>query len=178
MSDYEQEDPMDSPLTGKEGKAEQAPGFRILIEASNWDETRISDMVLNRIGERFEEKLRDAIEEKLAQAVGAAVDRVVDAKILEQAEVILREGWTETDTYGHPKKKVTFPERVHTLLNRSDSYNRQTSLEQLIKGLVESAVTKELKPEIDAAKAQVQTLLNGTLATKLLQAMKEGVGLR
>jgi hypothetical protein len=178
--DEEPSDPMDEPLTGKEiPMAEMTPpSFRIVIEASNWDETRISDMVLNRLGERFDDKLNALADKVLATAIDAAVERVVDAKILEQAEVILREGWTATDDYGHAKKKVTFAERVHGLLTRVDSFHGKSKLDDLVEALVADALNKQLKPEVDAAKAKVQELLNGTLSAKLLQAMKEGVGLR
>lgn len=173
-----EEDPMERPIEGKEVESAQGGGFRLTIEASQWDETRISNAVLARVTENIAAKLQKAIDAQLAQAVSDAVDRVVDAKILEQAEVILREGWTETDSYGHPKKKVTFAERVHGLLSRSDSYRRHSYLDEVIKNLVDEALAKQLKPEIDAAKLKVQQLLDGVLATKLLQAMKEGVGLR
>lgn len=173
-------DPMDEPIEGPSAPEPAGnAGFRITIEASQWDETRISNAVLERVTQNIAKKLEQAVSQQLATAVDAAVARVLDGKILAEAERVLTEGWQVTDTYGRSTgQKVTFPDRVHQLLTKSNSYGGQSSLEKLIESLVDKALNKELKPEIDAAKLKVQELLNGTLSAKLLQAMKEGVGLR
>lgn len=177
--DYEEGDPMEEAIEGKEMAAPPAPGFRLTIEASQWDETRITDAVLTRVVKKFEDKLEKAIDTQLDAAVDAAVKRVVEGRIDAMAEKVLEEGWTKTDEYGRPTgQKVTFAERVHGILCERGTYERNGRIDRLVTELAERALNKEMKPEIDAAKLKVQELLNGTLSAKLLQAMKEGVGLK
>jgi len=174
----------EAPLRGREIAPAQAPSAklttRITIEADQWDDQRLSEMILGRVASTVEERTQKAIERRIETVVDKAFREVVEARVTAAVDAILTEGWQPTDGYGRadgPKK--TLKDLVLGMLTARDRYdNNRSYLDKSIADNVDKVLRGELGKAIEEAKAKVRETLDHAVMTKLQQALKEGLGLQ
>lgn len=140
----------------------------------------IADTIERRLADVAENQFQDLIK----GAVNAAVDRLVAAigtKLIE-AEVVktLSAGWPTTNQYGESTgKMLSLRDRVGLVLNMTDGYgNQRRWLDELIKKRVDEVVNKDLKGDIDQARAAFKQQVNGVLDAVIKKAVAEHLGVK
>ena len=136
-----------------------------------------------QIGKRLKAYLDEKIEEAVRSMVEAALDGAIKARIAEEVDRVLADGWVKTDEYGHPDVragKVTLKDRVNQALTRTanSSYDRRTQVDQLAADAIDRALKGPFGQEIEAARAKFKAEIDGLVAAKLNETIKSALGLR
>ncbi len=126
---------------------------------------------------KLQEKVESVVLETVQERVQALVEEVTIERVRAEMEKIFVEGWSKTDTYGNQIGKVTLRDFALGMLTKVDSYNRKSIMEVQADKLVDEALTKALKPEIDALKAKAKAALNSGFEKAIREALAKGVGL-
>jgi hypothetical protein len=156
---------------------------RILGEAAGYDdegnEIPASDYWhRKRIGVRLREYLNKRLDEAIGAAVKAAFDELVTAKISAMIEVVIAEGWQQTDNYGRPTGRVAgLKDRISAILDRTDNHNNASFVTRTITDAVATTMRGELQPVIDKARADLKAKVDGAILDRLAQAMRAALGM-
>jgi hypothetical protein len=117
-----------------------------------------------------------------AETVRAAFDDTIRARIAAEVDEVLRVGWQATNEYGEPRgERLDLKARISNLLTqaRGNGYNRELSvMDAQMKAATEGFLSKELKPIIDDAKANLRKCLDATVMKTVADTITNAVGLR
>lgn len=123
--------------------------------------------------------LRDEVRKTIRARVEERVQAITDERIGAELDQLLAEGWTKTDNYGRPTgSKFTLRDHALSLLTTTDSYNRESYVDRSCREHVQEALSKTLKPEIDALKAKAKDALNSGFEAAIRVALAQGAGLK
>lgn len=153
-----------------------------LYEGDEDDPERRPSYDRKRIGQHLRAYFDKKIAALAEQAVQRAFDDAIKERINAAIDATLAEGWRETNQYGERTGgTLDLKARIGKLLteSRGDSYNRQKSvLSEHTEKAVESIVSREFQPVIDAAKANLKTCLDEKVMKTVSATIASAVGLR
>lgn len=138
----------------------------------------------SRIESAIDGHVSAGVDEAVLQAVTTAVEPLVAKvglqKISKAVDEVLEEGWQITDEYGQPRTgKVSLKDRVSKILSEKNSYSGSRSwLDELIKKRVDEVVNKDLKADIDAARAKFKAEVDSVLTGVIKKAVAEHFGVK
>jgi hypothetical protein len=159
------------------------------IEITEQDRGWLADQMLEAIGrsdddgESLHRMVEKAVESRLEHMVMTTFERALDREIGERVTSILEDGWPVTSSYGeHTGKTVTVRELILKKLDTpvGDSYDRtrKSLVAHLVAQAVEGALGKELKAELERAKAEIRAAVDGLIKEKLTETLRAALGIR
>lgn len=135
-----------------------------------------------KIGQHLRVYFDKKIAALAAAEVRTAFDETIRARITAAVDEVLRVGWQATNEYGEPRgERLDLKARISTLLTqaRGDGYNRNPSIiESQVKSAVEHFLSDELRPVVEAAKANLKTCLDAKVMKTVSETIANAVGLR
>jgi len=127
-----------------------------------------------------EQRINEEIIKAVEKAAGDALTVTISERVATETNRILDEGWPKTDHYGQGTGKHSLRSMIIARLTaRSDNYGRdETNVGRIVSAAIREAMHKELKDELEKARAafrgRVDTVLNAELQTALRKSL--GIG--
>ena len=143
-------------------------------EIAKWDSKAIG----KHLRVYFESKVAELAE----QAVRRCFDDAIRSRIDAAVDVVLAEGWRETNNYGEQTgAKLDLKGRISKLLQeaRGDNYNRKASvLDERVELATKELIAAEFKPLIEQARATLKSKLDTSVMNTVAETIKASLGLR
>lgn len=159
--------------------------MKITIDVEGYAEEQFADhiaeKVLARFGETWTERLEAKFESRFDAEIRARFAVIADETIRAAVAEALVSGFRATNGYGEPiGEPESLKARIGKMLTeRSGGYHDGgPRIEVIAKEIIEKAAYKELREEFDAARAAFRAKVDGVLAAKLTEALREAVGLK
>lgn len=136
------------------------------------------------LGRLLGQAVKAKIEEVAKEVVRQHFDAAIHERIAAAVDTVIAEGWYETDGYGGRKgdrmdlrarigKAMTEPRR------NSSGYNNQPSLiAERVDEAAKEFLDKELRGEVDKAKAALRAKLDTSVMDTVANAVKSAIGLQ
>jgi hypothetical protein len=145
------------------------------------NEVVVADYVQGQIERQVADRVEAALAEAVGEAVGRAVDKLGTKSIKDAIEKTLAEGWDTVNEYGEKRGcgKRTLKDRIGEILNMKDSYGSSRRwLDELMKNKVTEAVNKDLKADIDEARAKFKTEVDSVLTGVIKDSLAKHFGVK
>lgn len=136
------------------------------------------------LGRLLGRAVKAKIEEVAKELVRQHFDTVIHERIAAAVDAVIADGWYETDGYGGRKgEKMDLRARVSRAMTepRRDSggYNNKPSLiAERIDEAAKGFLDKELRGEVDKAKAALRAKLDTSVMDTVAAAVKSAIGLQ
>ncbi len=144
------------------------------------DDGELIDNGKHQPNKQIDRVIRETVIAQIRKRLDETILAITKEHITTAIESILAEGWQKTDDYGQARgPKLTLKDRIaEQIASVRDQYNRKTWLDELVQKRLEETFTKEFAKPIEEAKAKFRSMLDGTIAAKLQEALKSSLGLR
>lgn len=145
------------------------------------NEVVVAEYVEGQIARQVADRVEAALAEAVGEAVGRAVDKLGTKAIKEAIDKTLAEGWDTVNQYGEKKGcgKRTLKDRIGEILNMQDSYGSSRRwLDGVIKAKVDEAVSKDLKSDIEVARAKFKTEVDSVLTGVIKDSLAKHFGVK
>lgn len=166
-----------------ETKSEIDKNPSVRIEGLTSDDVRavIAGLINSKYG--LDEFAKEKIEEAAHEAVSKLTKEVAETAVREAVANAIANGVTTYSKYGgHAESNISVPSLVHQELTKrsSDGYRDQgkTIAEKVISDMTKELFEKELKGEIESLKKEFRAQTDAVFKTKIVEAMKEAIGLK
>lgn len=160
----------------KEPVTEQIP---LKIEVTGWTLDGLLEVVARRTQELAQKKIDYAIDKIVTRAVQDAVDSEIAKRVAPVVDKILADGWAVTDDYGRSKGVKSVKDYVLDKLAARDPYNgSNTMIEKRMGEMLSQLIDRALQQDIEAARKKLREQLDGVVASKVAETIKNAIGLK
>jgi aminopeptidase N len=133
---------------------------------------------------RLDERINEAIDNAVEKVIARLATETVQAKLSAIADAALAAGIVEYDTYsGKPTKRTSLAEYIQAQLKMksNDSYSSdrgKTVLDKAVAAAITQVFDKDLKAEREAVAARFRQEADDLLKAKLVQSLRDAIGLK
>ena len=124
----------------------------------------------------------ESVARKVAREIAPNVIRAIMAAAVEsEVKLLIEQGFVETDSWGSPKKAVSFRQRVSTYLfgNDNDRYNGAKGVvDTVVKASIDELLKGETAELIKAAKQRLAESLDKTVLDKISELVRDAIGFK
>ena len=153
--------------------------MKIEIEVPEFTEEQILQAVAEQIADEHSDLVKLRIREAVAAHVAANMTEAVKTEIASAVADVIENRWQPTDNYGHPTgERQSLSQRVGRYLEHKDGYNKDKTIDELIKTGVRNVMKDELEPIAEAARKQLSEMLGRGVLEMVDQAVRGAVGLK
>lgn len=153
--------------------------MKIEIDLDGYTESqfldRLSYLVLEKVKGSYEDSLDHKIEALLREKVENAVDVLIEEGVRAKVEEVLAAGVRIGGQYNR-SEPISVADVLRKKLEEphSNGYDRgqQTLAETIAKKVLDEALSKDLRAELDAIRAKFKAQVDGVLAAKLLEIVR------
>lgn len=171
MLAYEQEQALKrTPTVRIEGLT--AESVEILVREAVRSYYHLDQHAKNEVDRQIKKAVHAAIGERLL----VIADEIVRPVIAE----IVREGWSQTDTWGNPTgKTLSLKQRVtEYLFGKSDRYSSERPIESIFREELKKGLASEAGEALQKAIAELRKKVDEELSGRVIKAMRESLGLK
>jgi hypothetical protein len=126
-----------------------------------------------------DELVRDAVRGEVEKLAGKIATEEIRRRIAAAIDDVFATGWRKTDEYGREQGKVeTVKDMILGYLKSSDRYSSAGQwIEKATREAFNAYFSKEIEPEVRAAKQRFKEMLDSTIHDRLATALREAMGL-
>lgn len=155
---------------------------KVELTLTGYNESRLSEAVVDQMVERFSERFEKMAEAMLAKRLEKLIGEISKARVEKELETVLAEGWQKTDQWGKPAgEPTTIKALILDWLRATDRYSSNgPRLEVILKEMVTHTLSAkgELGPEIAAAKAKFRQMVDESVMASWLAHVKSALGVK
>jgi hypothetical protein len=123
------------------------------------------------------------IEQIAVSLVREAFDTAIVERIAAAVDAVLAEGWRKTNSYGDAVgDRVDLKGRISEVIleKKSEGYQgaKYTLAESLVRERVTEVMDRDLKAEVEKAKASLRAQLDAAVTAKFVETLKQALGVR
>ena len=153
--------------------------MKIEIEVPEFTEEQILQAVAEQIADEHSNHVLKCIREAVVGEVIANMTAAIKAEIAAAVADVIKNGWQPTDEYGHPRgERQSLSQRVGYYLEHKDSYNKDKTINLMIKSGVDEVMKRELAPIAEAARNQLSEMLGRGVLEMVDQAVRGAIGIK
>jgi hypothetical protein len=152
----------------------------IVLTLTGYEQDSIERRIAELLREQARERLDELLTAEIERAVHVAVRTLTETLIAKEVQRVLEEGWTKTDEWGEPKKKLTTRERINAYFSENvGGYNQKiTRLEKLTAELLDKQMRGDLGEVLKEAKAKFRAAIDGAMKVRLQTVLADALGLQ
>jgi hypothetical protein len=136
---------------------------------------RAMELAVRQAVETQRSKISEVVEEEVRGAVAEKLKSITEEMIRGEVVRTLTEGWPRTNNYGEAVggEPLTLKSKVLEMLTkRKDNYNNNQLVDDVIRDEISKALREKFGQELEAARAKMQALIDGTISDKMRDMLK------
>lgn len=150
---------------------------------STYDEDRIVEVILDRLGERLESRIQDKVNDLVRTRFQAIADEIAEYRIGEEVERYITEGWARVSRWGDRTGEVqTLKTMIPKMLEEQvggDYHHRERKrrVDAIAEKILTEAFSGALKEELARAQKAFRAQVDELLKAKLTESLRKALGL-